>query len=158
MGNNWRQPRPLRHRLQPTRPPLSPKLRTLGMDAPTCRQWIAPLVEANRWMAQAVFIAPSAFHASHVRTQFGVQLERALGCQVELRHAPAAAGDGRHARRRETAAQAGDDGSTKRVDAQKTEREFPSRVGFPLDRPPFGWQFPPKSPRIGWKFPRDRPP
>lgn len=74
--------------------PLWPKCRAKGVSAGDFRHWIAPLIQVVAPDGRPVLIAPKAFHASHVRREFGVALEHALGQPFEIRATPDAAANG----------------------------------------------------------------
>lgn len=53
--------------------PLWPRCRALDMTPDDFRRWVAPLVEVAGVGGQRVLVAPSRFHADHVRREFGAQ-------------------------------------------------------------------------------------
>ncbi len=74
--------------------PLWPKCRAKGVSATDFRHWIAPLIHVVAPDGRPVLIAPSRFHASHVRSEFAVALEHALGQPPDIRANPEAAANG----------------------------------------------------------------
>lgn len=53
--------------------PLWPRCRALDMTPDDFRRWVVPLVEVAGVGGQRVLVAPSRFHADHVRREFGAQ-------------------------------------------------------------------------------------
>ena len=76
-GSNPRAQAALAKKAAPPPPepdhPLWPRCRALGMAAGEFRRWIAPLVEVASVDGVRVLVAPSRFHADHVRREFGTQ-------------------------------------------------------------------------------------
>lgn len=76
-GSNPRAQAALAKKAAPPPPepdhPLWPRCLALGMAAGEFRRWIAPLVEVASVDGVRVLVAPSRFHADHVRREFGTQ-------------------------------------------------------------------------------------
>ncbi|MBX9697903.1 MAG: DUF1376 domain-containing protein [Acetobacteraceae bacterium] len=65
--------------------PLWPACRGRDVTSTDFRRWIEPLVQADAEDGRTILIAPSPFHASHVRREFALALEAALGHPPEIR-------------------------------------------------------------------------
>ena len=50
--------------------PLWPRAKRLGIPVPSFDRWIAPLIEVESLDGRRVLIAPSRFHADHVRAEY----------------------------------------------------------------------------------------
>lgn len=74
--------------------PLWPACRAKGVSPGDFRHWLAPLIQVVAPDGRPVLIAPTKFHAAHVRQEFAVALEHALGQPPEIRATPEAAAHG----------------------------------------------------------------